>query len=350
MKKLVSLLLCLFVFAALAIPAAASDEIELLPVSSDIPEGEAVEVFDYADLDADWYREAAEKYGYPDIFGESVNFEPEKEITRIEFVQLLHRALGISIKYFAAPDITEHFDDMDNEDLGASELYDLVSAGIIKSGGSFDPTRPLTREVMVHWTIAALDYVTGGDYAIILIMPEPFDDDDQISEEYKNDVVKAVILGIIKGRGDNMLYPKAAATRAEAVTVVKRLVDIADSLTKGVRISAFAKEIDGALEMSLTIFNNTDNDVIINHSSGQKYDFKVFDADGEIIYTWSADKLFIEMLTATEIAAGESVTFTETLSADEYAAIKEKAVELRAYVVGTADFFIDENGYPAPIA
>lgn len=342
MKKLLSLLLCIIAAVTLAVPAAAEES--ALPVLISANTG-----YTYTDLDADWYRDAVKTFGYPEIFGESEQFLPRKTITRMEFARLLHRALGININYFAATDIAEHFDDVKNDDIGASQLYDLVTAGIVTPGGSFGPDAPLTREVMVHWAIKALDYATGGDYAMILIMPEPFDDDDQIADEYKNDIVKAVILGLIKGRGDNMLFPKDGATRAEAVTVVSRLVNLIDSLTqKGVEVFASAAETDGALEMTLTIVNNTSETVTIEHTSGQKYDFQIFDAEGETLYTWSANKMFMQMLGTTEIAAGESLTFTDTLSAAEYAAIKDKAVELRAYIVGTADF-IDPNGYSVPL-
>jgi hypothetical protein len=342
MKKLLSILLCLIAAATLAIPAAADES--ALPVLISEKPG-----YTFTDLDADWYRDAAITFGYPEIFGESELFLPRKTITRMEFVRLLHRALGITINYFAATDIAEHFDDVVNVDPGASQLYDLVTAGIVTPGGDFNPDAPLTREVMVHWAIKALDYVTGGDYAIILIMPAPFEDDAEIAEEYKNDIIKAVILGLIKGRGNNMLFPKDSATRAEAVTVVDRLANLIDSLTQqGVDVSASARETDGAIEMTLTITNNTGETVTIEHTSGQKYDFQIFDAEGEILYTWSADKSFIQVLGTTEIAEGESLTFTETLGADEYTAIKDKAVELRAYIVGTADF-IDQNGYSVPL-
>ena len=316
MKKLMSLVLCLLTLAALIVPAAAEEVIEAELISAKVD-------YVYTDIDADWYRAAVENYGYPEIFGESELFEPHKTITRIEFVRLLHRALGISINYFAEPDITEHFDDVDADLPGASELIDLVTAGVVESGGSFGPDAPLTREVMIHWTVAALDYVTGGDYAMILIMPAPFDDDHQIAEEYKNDVVKAVILGLIKGRGNNMFAPKAGALRAEAVVVVNRLVGVIKNLTENVEISAAAREVDGGLEMSLRIVNNTGDTVAIEHTSGQKYDFKIFDAEGENLYTWSANKLFMQMLSTTEIAAGESLTISDIGPAAVYESIKD---------------------------
>ena len=74
---------------------------------------------------------------------------------------------------------------MKNTDAGANELIDLVTTGIIEKGGSFNPDGQLERELMIHWTIKALDYKTGGDYAMIMIMPAPFDDDADIAGRIK---------------------------------------------------------------------------------------------------------------------------------------------------------------------
>ena len=347
MKKIISAALAVFMLLTLAV-------VPVLAESNDVVSVISVKVGNYTDLTADWYREAAEKYGYADIFDADGQFLPEKAITRMEFVRMLHRALGININYFAATDISEHFSDVKNDDAGAGDLYDFVTAGIVAPGGKFNPDKPLTREEMVGWLIAALNYKTGGDYAMILIMPAPFDDDSEIGEQYKDDVIKAVILGLIKGRGGNMLYPKDSATRAEAVVVADRLVKLIDSLTvtSGVDVTmSTQEETDGALKMTLVIQNNTDSTVAIEHTSGQHYDFKIFDASGDTLYTWSADKMFNAMVNTTEIKAGESIEFTDTLDAETYAAIKDEIVSVKGYIIGSSsDFTINTDGYEAPIA
>lgn len=305
----------------------------------------------YSDIAGTWFSEAAATYGYSDIFStDDGKFHPNQSITRIEFARLLHQALGITINYFVMPDIANDFNDMTNEDIGASNLIDLAAVGIIERGGSFEPEKSLDRETMIHWTINALDYMTGGDYAIIMIMPEPFNDDSNISAAYKNDIVKSVILGLIKGRGDNMLFPKDGATRAEAVTVVSRLLPLIDSLDNDVNVTASSwLNADGSLVMMLTVQNNTDKEVTINHTSGQTFDFKLFDENGDNIYTWSADKSFIAALTTTTLLSGENIVFSDTLNSGSYVDIS-KAVTLKAFITGTSsDFTIDEDGYTATI-
>lgn len=307
----------------------------------------------YTDISGAWYTDVILKHGNADVFDNGDNiFQPNKKITRIEFVRFIHDALDISINYFAAPDIKEYFTDMDNNDAGANELIDLVTAGIVDKDGAFEPSKQLDREVMIHWIIKALDYKTGGEYAMIKIMPAPFDDDDKINDEYKNDVIKAQILKLVLGYGNNKLHPKQGATRAEAVTVTARLLDLLDSLMQNkqsVNVTASATEEEGALVMSLTIANDTDKDITISHS-GQKYDFKLFDKAGDTVYTWSADKLFIMIEATTIIEPGQSLTYTETLDKDSWAAVKESTVSYKAFITGYSDDFeIDPEGYAGDI-
>lgn len=303
----------------------------------------------YADVSGKWYEKAANTYGYSDIFSDgSGNFSPYKKITCMEFVRLLHKALSIKINYFAATDIGEYFSDVQNSDTGAGELYDLVTAAIIDNRGSFEPDKQLDREDMIHYSIRALDYITGGNYSIIKINPPPFKDDDKIDLNYKLEVYKAVVLKLIYGCGDGMLLPKQGANRAEAVTVAGRLVDLVSSLKGNVDVSASKTEENGTLRLSLTIMNISDKTITINHKSGQKYDFRIFDEKGETLYTWSADKFFIMALTTTEIKAGGKIEFAVTLDSDAYNKLKSKAKSVKAYIVGTSyDFEINAEGYYA---
>jgi len=303
----------------------------------------------HSDISGTWFESAADTYGYKEVFSDgSGNFYPDKEITRMEFVRMLHRALDINIYYFAATDIGEYFDDVENGDVGAGELYDLVTAGIIDVRGSFEPSKPLSREEMIHFAMNALDYKTGGEYAVILLMPSPFEDDGEIDETYKSEIYKAVVMQLIYGYGDNTLHPKNSATRAEAVTVASRLSALIENLTCDVDVSASMAEENGGLKMTLTIENRSGKTVTINHTSGQKFDFKLFDEEGETLYTWSADKLFTMALETTEIKAGESIRYEAVLESGLYEAIRSRVSSMRAYIAGTSDdFVIDTDGYAA---
>jgi hypothetical protein len=296
----------------------------------------------YNDLTAEWYRASAEKYGYPEIFSDNGHFHPNQPITRMEFARMLHKALDIEMNYFAPIDIGEYYSDVDNEEAGASELYDLVTTGIVDASDSFGPEQPLSREIMIHYLMNALRYVTDGNYYVVMMMPAPFDDDASINEAYKNDV--------IEGRGSNRLNPKDSATRAEAVVLADRLVELEADLVPEVKVTPAAVEDNGVLRMRLVIENTGDAAVTINHSSGQKYDFKVLNDDGETLYTWSADKNFIAAMTGTEIEAGGKAEFSEELDSEAYGRIREEAAFVVAYIVGSSnDFSIEPDGYTAEI-
>ena len=293
----------------------------------------------------------AQSPGYTEIFtDESWELSPDKEITRIEFVRLLHKALGISINYFAAPDVNSYYDDMKNADIGANELIDLATAGIIESGGSFHPDAPLDRELMIHWTMNALKYETDGNYPIPMVKPVPFSDDLEISDAYRGEIYSAIVLKLIS-RDSDTLSPKEGATRAEAVTIVSNLTTLLDSYKSAAQVTSSARlGKDGSLTMSLTIRNNTDKAVVLSHTSGQKYDFKLFDAEGNNVYTWSADKMFMALVSETEIGPGQEIIFSDTLGSEAYGA-SEQAVSMKAYIVGTSDdLVIDTDGYTAVIA
>ena len=305
----------------------------------------------YTDVAGKWYAAAVSEYGYSEVFSDGRgSFHADRDVTRMEFVRLLHRALNIQINYFAAPDVADSFEDMQNSDVWANELIDLVTAGIVQSGGNFRPDEPLLREEMIHWTINALNHKTGGNYPVILMMPAPFADDADIAEAYHGNIVTAMLLKLVNGRGDNRLFPKDGATRAEAVTVVYRLMTLQAGYGAEVGVHASAlRSQDGSIRMSLTIRNQTDAPILISHTSGQKLDFKLFDTKGNNVYTWSADKMFIAALTETGIGAGEEIVFSDTIDGGINELIST-AVSMKAYIVGASeDFMIEVEGYEAQV-
>ncbi len=303
----------------------------------------------YTDISGHWAAEAINKVVDVSLFADgNGKFEPDKAITRSEFVSMLHKALGIRIEYFAAPDITRYFDDVKNEDPFAPALNDLVTANIIDYKGSFRPGATLSREDMVHFIINSLEYVTGGNYAMIQIYPEPFADDADINPAYKNDFVKAQVLKLALGTGNRLFLPDRSATRAEAAMMVFRLVNLTESLKpQKVQVSPSIEQGSGNIVLRLTIANNTGNTVTINHSSGQKYDFMLLGQDKNILYTWSADKSFIAALTSTVLEPGQSVEFSDTIPRGDF---MDKAVYMKALITGTSDeFAINPDGYEIPI-
>jgi hypothetical protein len=66
------------------------------------------------------------------------------------------------------------------------------------------------------------------------------------------------------------------------------------------------------VRMVLHVTNPTNQPVMLEFSSAQKYDFAVLGTDGREIWRWSGDKGFAAALTSHSVPAGGSVEFTET--------------------------------------
>lgn len=301
----------------------------------------------YTDITGSWCEKWAEAYGYQDIFSNGDGqFKPNQAITRMEFARMLHKALDININYFAATDIAEYYKDVKNSDTGASALYDLVTLGIIDDKDNFRPTATLDRDEMVHYVMNAFYHFAGDKYALPAIYVMPFTDAADIKNGYDNGIVQAALLGLINGRGGKLFCPREASTRAEAVTLAGKLAELLKSIETDVSVKASASEENGGLRLTLTISNNSNKTVTINHSSQQLFDFKVFDINGNSLYCWSANRMFAQMVTTTEIAPGKEIVFSDLVDTATYGTFKVKMKTIVGYITGSSlDFTIDSNGY-----
>jgi len=119
---------------------------------------------------------------------------------------------------------------------------------------------------------------------------------------------------------------------------------------KQVVVETGYEKSDKSFKMKLKITNNTDKSITINHTSGQKFDFKLLDENKKVIYTWSKDMMFIMVLTDTLIEEGKSVEFSAELDAKSFGDIVSKAKYLQGFIAGTSkDFTIDSKGYEKEI-
>ncbi len=272
--------------------------------------------------------------------------QPGMEIKRNEFAVMLYNALDFQIKYLKAPDIKEYYEDIKPDAPYASAIIDLVTMGILEGKGNFQPDGQLTREEMVNYLMQAYKFKMGDDFALIKIGAASFADADQISPEFGGAVARAQAYGFVAGSGDNNFHPKKAATRAEAASVINKFVMYFEQQEGVVTITPDAIIKDDSIEMKIKLTNKGKEPVVINHSSGQKFDFALLDADKNVLYRWSTDKSFIAVLTETTIEPGKSVELSDTLDGDTYKAIKDKIVYLKAFIAGTSDSIkIDSEGY-----
>ena len=65
------------------------------------------------------------------------------------------------------------------------------------------------------------------------------------------------------------------------------------------------------VRLVLHVTNPTNQPVTLEFTSGQRYDFAIRTAAGADVWTWSADKLFIQALGSETIAPGATLNYTE---------------------------------------
>jgi len=158
-------------------------------------------------------------YGYPDG-----SFGPSRSMTRSEaaaiFARLLAERKGDTIPETARTKFT---------DIPANTWYSgyvkyLTGYGIVNGTGenTFSPNEQITRAEVVAMAVRFFEVYDGGNAAIMEQYAE-FNDvsDGYWAAEYIKD---AAIHGWIKGYGDGTFRATANITRAEAVTIINRLL------------------------------------------------------------------------------------------------------------------------------
>nr|WP_325176779.1 fibronectin type III domain-containing protein [Paenibacillus alkalitolerans] len=149
-------------------------------------------------------------------------FASNDSITRAQFAALLVRSLGLAEE----PAGTEAFTDVSASDWFAGTVAAAVKAGLIEGhdDGTFKPNDSVTREqmaVMMSRAIkAAGKKVDAANKESTLAK---YSDKEAISAWAQNEVAALTDARLLQGIGDSFV-PKDNATRAQAATIIKRLL------------------------------------------------------------------------------------------------------------------------------
>lgn len=150
----------------------------------------------FSDLAGHWAKDAIEDFGLKKLVNaaEGKKFKPDAEMTRKDFLELLTAVTKIKAEQIEAS-LTE-------------------------------PNRAITRQEAAAFTIRAHKQlgksieVTDAEAATLLAA---FDDSSSIGATAKLDIAAAVKAKLLNGVSDKKLAPAASVTRAQAVTLIKRL-------------------------------------------------------------------------------------------------------------------------------
>ncbi|WP_179223663.1 putative Ig domain-containing protein [Paenibacillus tyrfis] len=147
-------------------------------------------------------------------------YEPEGRVTRAEWAALLVRSLGLNVSKEQAP-----FGDVKDGDWFAAAVGAAHKAKLIDGyeDGTFRPNQTVTREELAAMTARAIKYV-GTKPADIRSEIESFHDSANISGWAGDAVRQAVKAGIIEGDDQGRFRPSDSASRAEAATMLYRLL------------------------------------------------------------------------------------------------------------------------------
>lgn len=77
-------------------------------------------------------------------------------------------------------------------------------------------------------------------------------------------------------------------------------------------VSSLSVRTEGdTVVLALQVTNPHDAPVEVTFPSGQEYDFSVRDAGGRVLWTWSADRTFIQAVRTSTLEPGATWSFTE---------------------------------------
>lgn len=196
-----------------------------VPAQVEIPVEETVEKNDpiaFKDINNHWAKASIEKMVALGIVKGMTEdrFEPQLSVTRSQMITLIVRLLEIdAAENMELPFEDIHKDSWDYDFVKAAYQANLVSG---TSAKAFEPNQPISREQMMVMVINGLKYKhmeaanSKSDLAI-------YQDHGQIADWAAESMEQAVGLGLIRGKGENILDPKGIATRAEAVTILEKV-------------------------------------------------------------------------------------------------------------------------------
>lgn len=145
--------------------------------------------------------------GYPDG-----SFKPDKTITRAEFAVMLAKALKLPSQSGATfADTSAHWA---KESIAAAAARGIISG---YDQNTFGPDHLITREQMAVMAVKAGQFSPADSH-------RNFTDQAKISAWAKDAVNLAAAHAVLKGYSDQSFRPQSPATRAEAVSVISKLM------------------------------------------------------------------------------------------------------------------------------
>ncbi|MBW7473898.1 S-layer homology domain-containing protein [Paenibacillus oenotherae] len=181
---------------------------------------------EFSDVANHWAKKAVNNMGSRMVIEGTGNgvFSPNRDITRAEFTAIVVRGLGLKPEEAAAPYSDVQSTDWYSSAVQTAYAYDLISGF---EDGTFRPSDKITREQAMVIIDRAMKLTGLKDK-----LPEQaaeqllrsYADRAEVSVWAVSSLVDSVTAGIITGRSESVLAPKAYITRAEVAAIIERLL------------------------------------------------------------------------------------------------------------------------------
>lgn len=181
----------------------------------------------FTDMEHHWAKDNVETLASKFVINGMTEdqFAPNEKITRAQFAALLVRALGLKVNNNG----NSSFTDIKGTDWFKGVVNTAADEGLVTGydDGSFKPNKTISRQEMAIMVVRALRVaekdatISNAEKNSLL---EKFNDKQNISSWSQVEVAIAVKEGIITGKSANTFVPKDNATRAEAATMLIRMM------------------------------------------------------------------------------------------------------------------------------
>lgn len=233
--KLITKMLTTLVLASSILPigsawAAEQDEItytlEMVePTNSTVTD--SVYGSSFADLADHWAKNTVTQLAGKGIISgvTDTSFEPDRNITRAEFAKILVGALNLNVEANA---VSSTFTDVKAGEWYTDAVTTAAKAKLIDGyeDGTFRPNASITREELSAMVIRALSFSDIASFVSVEsqgTLLAKYNDADQIIWAQK-EVAAALNAKIVQGLTEDTLGTSKPATRAEAATMIRRMM------------------------------------------------------------------------------------------------------------------------------
>lgn len=228
------------------------------------------------------------------------------DLSRADLAVLLAELFGLDTKKTS----TAFADAANHWATARGAIPAVIEAGLMKGTDAehFRPDRTVTYQEMIAALVRGYQLDEFAAPALKQAKPSSF----QSSAWAAPYIHAAVSLSLVT---DDLDFRKPISERA-----AKKL---AEEFREAVRISPLVSKLEvgrskqGQALLTFTVTNPSHEELLLEFSSSQRYDFKVTDAAGRVVYLASKDKVYLTVLGEETLLPGKSLTYSEAVNLQE---------------------------------